>query len=482
MPIRFAISRRAKFAGAAAAGFGLLLTLAPPVFAQTAPTPATQSGGDLTLDLEQARQLAVYALRNGNPGLAIQLAGGLLQANPKDPLAHFVIASAYAGQDRLGDGRAAAARAYRYSSRKTDRFQAAQLAAKLAYEDNRLTLAQIWLRRTAIQAPSEEVEQQLARDYGILRQLNPWSLRLRSDLRPSSNVNNGADTALQIIDGVPVTGVLSGAARALSGLIGSADIGLSYRMRGDAKSATSLGGRLYVQRVALSGAARDLAPRARNADYASTFAEVSLRHRFATGPAERGGAASVDLALGESWWGGRRSYRFARFGTDRSWRIGDATRLKLLGLAERRMKARYRSNDADILGFGAKLGRGLRNGDRLSVTLALRDSRARHFNGTFRSASVRTDYTFGQPVGPARISAGLVLGYSDYPKYRSGIFLVPGGRQDKSVYGDLSLFFYRYDYAGFAPKLRLRAGRKISNDSRFDTRELSVSLGIESKF
>ena len=44
------------------------------------------------------------------------------------------------------------------------------------------------------------------------------------------------------------------------------------------------------------------------------------------------------------------------------------------------------------------------------------------------------------------------------------------------------MLFDQLDYAGFAPMLRLRAGRKSSNDSRYDIRELSVSLGIESKF
>ena len=41
---------------------------------------------------------------------------------------------------------------------------------------------------------------------------------------------------------------------------------------------------------------------------------------------------------------------------------------------------------------------------------------------------------------------------------------------------------HEYDVAGFAPVLRLRSGRKDSNISRFDIRETSISIGIESKF
>lgn len=446
-------------------------------------TGAVQADESVELTLEQARAVSVAALQNGDPGLAIQVAKGLLKANPRDPIAYFVLAQAHAGLNQPNLARRAAAYAYRYSQTGPARFQAAQLAARMAFEEGKPSLAQVWLRRTAIHAPSEQAEKLVARDYRTLRAINPWSFRLRTDLRPSNNVNNGADTSLQIIDGVPVTGILSGSARALSGVIGVLDIASAYRLRADANSATSLGGRLYVQRVGLSGDAKALAPNANNSDFASTYAEISLRHGFAVGAPGKKGTAAVELAFGESWYGGARSYRFGRIRAQRNWLLaGGRTRLLVRAVAENRNKARYRSNDARILGLGAEIKRVLGNGDSLGVTMAFRDSVARHHNGTFTSASMRTSYTFAKPVGPARLSAGLIMGYSDYPVYRSGLFLVPGGRQDKSVYGELSLFFDRYDYAGFAPMLRFRTGRKSSNDSRFDTRELSLTLSVQSKF
>ena len=472
---RFAVNHFPSLIRVVVLALGLVLVAwAQPVRAQ--------SPGDVELSLDQARNLAVYALQSGDPGLAIQLSRGLLQANPKDPVAHYVIASAFAQLNQPRASRIAAARAYRFSDPGPDRFRAAQLAAQMAYAERRYSLAQIWLRRTAIHVETEDEKKLVARDYQLLRRQNPWSFRVQTDLRPSSNVNNGSDTALQIIDGVPVTGTLSGAARALSGLIGSVDLSTGYRLRANATSATTIGARLFVQRVALSGAAKDLAPDASGADYASTFAEMSLRHGFAVGPPERRGSGAVDLALGESWWGGERSYRFGRITAERAWALQPRTRLEIYALAERRFKSRYRVNDARVFGMGAEIGRAMANGDRLNVTVALRDTDAKSANGSFTSASLRTSYTFKRPVGPARLTAGLVLGYSDYPVFRSGLLLVPGGRQDRSVYGDVSLFFDRYDYAGFAPLLRLRTGRKKSNDSRFTTRDLSVSLGIASKF
>lgn len=453
----------------------LLAGLAQPGCAD--PTPPE------TLTLGQARWLAVQALKSGDPGLAVQLGRGLLQADPNDSMAHYIIAAAQARLDHPRAGRRAAAKAYRTAQAPIDRFSAAQLAAKMAYAESKAGLAQLWLRRSATYAPDARAEAVVARDYRILRRKNPWAFRLRGELRPSNNVNKGADSALQVIDGVPVTGWLNGAAQALPGLIGSADLSLSYRFRRTEESATSLAGRLYLRRVSLSDAARRKSPTSRNSDFASTFAEATLRHRFALGPRRQGGSGSVEFTLGEAWWGGDRSFRFARLKGARNWRLGEGVSVNLNAGYESRFDAMYSVNDAEVVGLGGYWRTELDNGNAVTLSVALRDTKARHVNGSYRSATVRGAYSFGRPVGPVKLGAGLVLGYSDYPEFRSGGFIpVPGGRQDQSVYADLDMLFHQVDYAGFAPKMRIRAGRKTSNDSRYSMKEISVSFGIESKF
>ena len=474
MPIRSATSRVLSVARRLGAALVLAATLAG---------MAAQAAGEVTVNLDQARFLGVEALRRGDPALAVRIGRGLLKADPEDAFAYYLIASAKARLGHADSGRRAAALAYRYAAPGRDRFAASQMAARLAHAADRPTVAQFWLRRSAQNAPDAAAERVVARDYRILRMRNPWSFRLRSDLRPSSNVNKGADRALQIIDGVPVTGWLSGTAQALSGLIGTVDLATAYRFRQTQGSATSVAGRLYLQRVALSSEAQALAPTARNSDFASTFAELSLRHGFRVGPPDGGGSAAVDFAGGESWWGGQRSFRYLRLGGERGWVSTGGTSIGVQVLAEKRFKARFGVDDAEILGVGVEIAHPLANGDRLDLTLALRDTDALHPNGSFRSASVRLGYGFGRPVGPVRLSAGVVLGYSDYPEFWSAGFIkVPGGRQDRSLYGDVGMMFHQIDYAGFAPMLRVRAGRKVSNDSRYSMRELSLSLGIESKF
>ena len=344
--------------------------------------------------------------------------------------------------------------------------------------EDRLTLAQLWLRRSAIHAPSPKIEALVARDYRAVRVQNPLSFRLRAELKPSDNVNNGADTAFQIIDGVPAVGFLSGAARALSGVVGILDMSAAYRLRADASSATHIGGRLYVQQVALSSEAQRIAPTVDEDDFNSTYAEVSIRHGFAVGRNK----AWISAAGGQSWAAQARNYRFARLSGEHSWTLSNTQQVSVSALAETRFDARFSTNNANILGLGARYRQVFGNGDRLTFSLALRDTKAEHFNGTFRTGSFRASYGLGKPVGPMRLTAGLSAGYSDYPMFQSGLFFVPGGRQDSSVYGDLTMMFDKFDYAGFAPTVRLLAGRRSSNDSRYDISEFSISLGIESKF
>ena len=98
-----------------------------------------------------------------------------------------------------------------------------------------------------------------------------------------------------------------------------------------------------------------------------------------------------------------------------------------------------------------------------------------------QTASFRAQYTFAKHLGPARITTGLTYGYTDYNTYLL-VNPVAGGRQDTSLYGDVSLFFSDYDFAGFAPTVQLRTGQRKSNVNRFEISETTLSVGIQSKF
>ena len=450
-----------------------------PPTARADESAAAPTTGDITLSVPQVRSLAIEAARSNQPRAVLQLGGGLLKADPRDPMAHYLIAGAQGQLGQPGAGRKSARLAYRFADTRMHRFEAAEMAARLAWAEERPTLTQLWLRRAVQNAPSPAIEAQLGKDYARVRAQNPLSFALRAGLRPSSNVNNGADTALQIVEGVPVTGVLSGSAQALSGLIATSDLSLGYRIAGSARSQTMIGARLYLQRVALSDKAKALAPESRNRDFGYTYSEVSLDHATLLGTS--GNSARMGAAVGQMWSAGTRSYDFARLTGGHSWRLDAATQVYLSGSLEQRDMARAGASDSTHIGLTGGVSRQLEDGDRLSFSLSLQKVDSDFVNARSVTASLRASYAFAEQVGPAQITAGLVIGHSDFSDYV--VFVpVPGGRQDTSIYGDVNLMFPDYDYMGFAPTLRVRTGRKSSNVSRFDTRELSVSLGIESKF
>src|SRR6056297_1927793 len=182
-----------------ALGLGLACAAVPPAGAAEPAAPVSLDRGDV-------HAAALNALDSGDTATAIAVARALLRSDPEDPAAYFILAMAHGTRGETGLSRKAAAYAYRYSEAPEDRLRAGQIAAQSAFRESRFGLAQIWLRRSALHTGDAAEKEVIARDYNALRRLNPWSLRLDMALRPSSNVNNGSEDALQIIDGSPVTG------------------------------------------------------------------------------------------------------------------------------------------------------------------------------------------------------------------------------------------------------------------------------------
>lgn len=476
-----------RMAAAAALALGL---------ATAQPHAQEQVQPKVHLSLNQGHVLATHALKSGNPQLALRVSDALLQANRKNHVAWQLQAVAYAQAGQHAKGRKAAARAFRFAPDSAAKFQIGQLASRLAFQSGSPVLSQYWLRRTAVHSPDSKADALIAKDYQALRRISPWSFRLSGGVKPSNNVNNGSDAATQEIDGLSSHQNRFGPrAIALSGLIGTLDSSLGRRLRQSETSLTSLSGRLYVQRVALSSSAKEEAPALaaqtgtsvpRNSEFGSTYGEITLSHAFAAGPKESAGSARVALTGATSWYGGRRNYNLVKLSGARSWALSSQNRLTINGSAEHRIDPRLSLLRADVFGLGASLSRKLENGNSLSFSLGLRDTHTSNVNSAGTTATLRIGYAIAEAIGPAKVSTGLILGAADYPDHifhnGFGWQTIPGGRQDQSLYADLNVFFEDYDYAGFAPMLRVRAGKRSSNHSRFDSSEFSVSLGIESKF
>lgn len=432
------------------------------------------------LSQNQAREALVYALKSNQIDAAYRLASGLLQQDPSDPSAHYAMGLIYSG---AGDPRAArksGRSAYRFARTDLQTYSAASLNAQLAFREKRFTQAQYWLRKAHTAAPSDVQKHRVVRNFKQVRSQNPFRFHITGSLAPSSNVNNGSMSKYMIIDGVPAIGVNIGDALALSGIEAMVNARLSYRLRTSSTSETRMVGRFFSRQVALSSEAKDIAPNAKGSDYSFSLLEAGLRHAFRIQP--KGPIWNLGVIAGTAQYGGSTLHDLLRAEAGVAWTQNKSSGLSLTATNEwRRPEAAPQTRDI-YSSLSATYSHKLSWGDQLSTSISLHqtDDATPIFDSHGAVAALR--YTFTQPKGPVRIAAALKAGMSAYPNYRVGIIPVPGGRQDISVASELEFTFHKMHYAGFAPTMTVRALTTSSNVSRFDTREYSVSIGIQSAF
>ncbi|MDU8926340.1 hypothetical protein RXV86_02985 [Alisedimentitalea sp. MJ-SS2] len=456
-----------------------------------AAAPSVQADS-VTLTIPQTRAAARDALAKGEFDLAVQLARGLLQANPKDAQAYYIIALAY---QQLGDnrlGRKAAGYAFRYSEHPQDRYTTAQLAAKFALQQKRYTLAQYWLRRSIDHVPNEKLHQLAIADFKHLRADNPWQIRLQFSVAPTNNVNSGAGDPENEIDGTDLpAGILSPSAMALSGAISTGKINASYRLARTKNSETQLAFRAFAKQVTLSSAAKRLlatgpatVPPLTGRDFSSSFFSLGIVHTMRNGvrPDRPRGNGQTQLALtyGQSHFAGNLYYHTAKASVARLLSLSDSHAIKLKFRLEHRD---YRTgSSSDTAAIQVEMSHQLANADRLSYGISLAATAATAINLRQELASGYVAYEPAKNLGPARISFILGASFSHYYDYRVGFFLVPGGRKDTTLHGMVSAHFEDYDFGGFSPTLTLHARETQSNVGRFDTDELTLSIGFKSNF
>jgi hypothetical protein len=453
-----------------ALGLALGLTMALPLQAET-----QQS---VSLTIEESRQVAVQALSAGQPQVAVQIALGLLQRDGADAFAHYVLARAMQQMQQPQKGRQAAARAFRHAKTQVQKYEASQLAATLAFEQGAPGLAQVWLRRSWNHAPSDQARAVLKKDYATLRQVNPWQVRGRLSVVPSDNVNGGARDPFMYIEGVPYVGILSGDARALPGTKIIGDFSVGYRLRQDKTSQTRITGRIYANRVRLSDEARRIAPGAQNDDFAYSDISIGLEHQVNP---NRKTQTVYSASVGQLWYAGNRFQDRISLGVVHTRPNIPMGRLQLSGHLQRAAPAGRVSNlyQAEL---GAQFDYPLKNGDLFGIGLTGKMVATRSDLHRERRISSHLTYGFGKPIGPAKLSVtvGASLGY--FPDYRLGNLIVPGGRDDQSLFASARFTFEGFDYAGFAPTLTVHAQQNRSNVSRFSSDAISVSLGFVSRF
>lgn len=431
----------------------------------------------------EARKIAVEASLRGQNALAVALARQLLKADPQDSAALLALATT-----RLSAGDAAGAYrlgrlSFRAAEGKALHHEAARVTALAALAQDQTLRTRFWLRRAADTAPDPVSRAKVMRNYRLLQMKSPWRTRFNFSVSPSDNVNGGSDSPYNLIEGVPIVGVLSPAARALPGIVAEASANLSYRLSQDAAQQTVLTGAVAVRRVHLDANAQGAplpppfdTPPLTNADLATSSAQIGLAHmRRAQDSAL---TQSYDVNFTQVWQGGARVYHGVGAAVDLRLALDPSKAISgSLGL-EHRTYANGRA--ARIATMGAGITLILPDKGRLRV-----EGQMRHADGptfTSRSASGQISYALGRPVKTVQVSTSVGGSYVDHPSYAVGFIAVPGGRQDKSLFAQIDATFTAAEYAGFSPTLRLRQSRTDSNVSRFGGSELALSVGFESRF
>lgn len=447
----------------------------------TAQAPAASAEGALRpYSVEEARLLGIAAIGSGRPDIAQAIAAELLKRDPEDPYAHFLLARARLDAGAFAEAQKTARRAFRLARTPEQSFQSARLVAQAAWNRGHYPAAQWWLRRAAAAAPTGPQRAAALQELQSVRARNPLSVSLAFAVTPSDNVNNGAASAFNIIDGVPVIGWLSPDGQALSGTIVEAAVLLRWRLAQDAVSSTAVEMAADLRDVHLSRSARQAAPDARGSDFDSARLELALRHRHR--PTGAPWEISGRFALGAQTAAGSLDFRYARVAGEMLRGFGTSTGLRLTAATEYRDAPPGRPQGDMVRSIEAAVTQILPGQDRL--TLAVHDSvfRTEMAGRSSTARGVRLTWEAGRQIGPVGLSATLGYGETAFPGYRVGFIAVPGGRRDETVSASLHLDFPGLSWAGFAPRVTLSHVDTASNVSRFETRRSGVAFGIGSRF
>lgn len=431
-------------------------------------------GQPVALDADGMRRLAYRVMAAGEPAVALAYVDALLQRDAADAQALIIRSQALRALGRVDEARAAARAAWAAAETRPARFGAAMVTAQALSTAGRRTEAQLWLRRAAEVAPTDAAKALARRDFRYVRSRNPWTWRFDLAAAPSSNVNGGSSEKRMDFYGFEVE--LSGDAQALSGGDVTAGVSGTYALPARDGGRTDLSFAIQMREVWLSDAARALAPQARAGDYDYAVIELGAKRHFR--PKDGPWRYALGATAGHNWYGGRDLSDFLRLQADVDRAIGERTGVQASLSGERQWRLDNPQRSADVTSLALGGVHVLDNSDRLSVAVTGRATRSDSAEIWSDALSFRLGWQKAAPLAGVSLGAGVSVGTRNYPRSR----YTTGARKDHSLGVDVTAGFDNIDYMGFSPTLDLRATRTKSNVALFESRNLSVTMGIRSSF
>ena len=114
--------------------------------------------------------------------------------------------------------------------------------------------------------------------------------------------------------------------------------------------------------------------------------------------------------------------------------------------------------------------------------LGVRAADGPRVNDDYHQISSDLAFSFSRPIGPVSLSVRVAGSLRDYAAYTLAFANVTGGRQDRTASLGIDAVFQDMSIMGYAPRVSLTARATDSNISRFTTREIGLTIGIQSQF
>lgn len=442
-------------------------------FAAVAWAGGAQAQTEITI--EQARALAVQLVEQGRAAEAAEIAQVLVARDPEDVAGWIVLSRVRRGAGDARGALEAAERANAAADTDDERYAASVEIAAANFLLERRLLSQFWLRRAAQVAPNEGLREAAIRNFRQVRAQTPWALSFNFSAVPSSNVNNGSREETIEIAGLPF--VLSGDARALSGVEVAASASARYRFTGVNDLPAQISFAVSLQRVRLTEEARDQAPDAEASDYAYDAFEFGYSQVLSGRDSDT--VWRLDTIVGRNWYGGEPLSNYVRAGVTAQWPTGERSATVASTSVERQV--RFDRADRSAWVGRADLRRiwQRENGDSFGLSGGVRRTVSDSAEIDHRAVVVGADYRFGKPVfGDTTLEMGLSLERRIYDESPYSA----DGREDNRARVAATLGFPELDYFGFSPTVTFEAQRVDSNISLYQTDDYAVRVGIRSVF
>lgn len=442
-----------------------------------------------SVTIAQARATAPLALEQGNLKLASALAQGLIQANAKDITGLIVQASVLQRTGQFDQAINMAKRAMRASNTRYEKYTSATILAGSYFATKAFERSKFWLRIASQNAKSPQQKTAVAQSYKRVRADSPLSTQLQFNVSPSDNVNNGTTEKsfygcifgscgeIDISNSEPLPGLIFQ-------LSGTAD----YTLSESRTKRLVAGVDLTHQHVELVGKERKTTAY-KGSDFNYTFLNGHITDTRLLGTS--GVNLRSDLSFGRFWI--KRPELSGDTVTARPVSASDRTSLSMSAskvLSQtRRATAGYTATltkDRDD-NFRSSKSLSLRfsdehilpNNDRLTWSVSGTRSNSQSLSADTQSGDLSLTYAPSKRIKGISASFSASLGWRQDKRFNNTLRL---RRKDKSL--SLRGRFTANDisFYGFSPVTIIEAERTTSNNVRFNSQSVGMSVNFVTSF